>query len=117
MRAKFIEDIYGESSYQTEYLGDSGKGESCSLLCWGLVFAGVFSEDCGRVYMFSQASGNQLEQGQGSRCPPQATYSLEPGRLGIEMSSARGLEYTYDGLVESFSHSPSLDVIYCAGRL
>ena len=43
----------------------------------------------------------------GPRC-----YSLEPGGLGVELSSASGLECTYDGFVWSFSPGPSLDGIY-----
>lgn len=84
----------------TEHLGDSGKKhESCLCL-------GGFIEDGGQVHISSQASRNRLEQRQEPRC-----YSLEPGGLGVEMSSSGGLEYTYDSCLWPFSPGPLLDVI------
>lgn len=74
------------------------------IFVWGLVF---FVEDSCLVYMYSQGSRNCLEQRRGFRC-----YSLEPRGLGMEMFSSSGLECTYESFVQSFSPSPSLDVIY-----
>lgn len=63
-RAEFIEDIYRESRYKHS-IWETWKGRQLCLY----LGSGVFSEDCSLVYMSSQASGNQLEQGQCPRCP------------------------------------------------
>lgn len=63
------------------------------------------------MHVSSQASRNCLEQRREPKC-----YFLEPGALGVHVSSARGLEYAYDGFLQSFSPGPSLDVI-CSGEI
>ena len=89
MKAEFIEGIE-RVQVQIECLGDSRRKGRGLVFVWGL---GFFTEDPGK------ASRNRLEQKQGPKC-----YSLEPGDLGIEMSSSGGVKYDeYDPVILTWS--------------
>ena len=64
--------------------------------------------------MSSQASRKQLEDEDPGVIPWSrgGVGACRRERLGIEMFSSSGLEYTYDYFFWSFSSGPFLDVIY-----
>lgn len=83
---------------QVECVGDSERKGGSLIFVRGLE---VFTEDSSLVYVSPKASRNleHPENQNKDKCP------------GIQMSSALGLEYAYDGFIWPLSPGPSLDVI------
>ena len=80
---------------KTEHLGDSEEKEHKSCLCSGTGFLL-------RTVVWCTCLLRHPGTGQSkNRCPGilRVTFSLEPGVLGIKISSNDGLECTHDGFI------------------